>query len=200
MGFLCKSDFPADRAMQSRDRAHQRGLARAVGAQHRDQFAVVDAQVDALQHWLRAVARVKLADFEQWFAMLRWRATWRSSLLLRRRDKPCARPDPAAPAAACLRRSACRHRAPRRGREMPITIAMSCSTSSTAMPDCAMRRSSAPSAALSARDRPAAGSSSSSTAGRVASARAISTRRRSTCGRSAARACEVAAVADEGEQ
>ena len=68
------------------------------------------------------------------------------------------------------------------------------------MPRSAMRRSSLPSAALSARIRPAAGSSSSSTCGRVASARAISTRRRSTCGRSPAGVVERAVIADEGEQ
>ena len=56
-------------------------------------------------------------------------------------------------------------------------------TRMTATPRSAMRRMSLLSAALSARIRPAAGSSSSSTCGRVASARAISTRRRSTWGR-----------------
>ncbi len=79
-----------------------------------------------------------------------------------------------------------RRRARRRGRRCPSPAVMSCSTRMTAMPRSAMRRSSRLSASLSARIRPAAGSSSSSTRGRMASARAISTRRRSTCGRSPA--------------
>ena len=52
----------------------------------------------------------------------------------------------------------------------------------TAIPAAAMRRSNVPTRSVSARDRPAVGSSSISTRGRVANARAISTRRLSTWG------------------
>jgi hypothetical protein len=60
-----EKDFRQQWAMQSGERAHQRGLSRAVGAQHRHQLAVVDAQVDALEHRLGAVARLELADLQQ---------------------------------------------------------------------------------------------------------------------------------------
>ena len=65
----------------------------------------------------------------------------------------------------------------------PMTRAMSCSTSSTAMPSVARSRSTAPSAAVSSALRPELGSSSRSTLGLVARARAISTSRASPVGR-----------------
>ena len=45
-----ESHFSRDRAMQSRERAHQRRLAGAVGAQHRDQLALLDLQIDVADH------------------------------------------------------------------------------------------------------------------------------------------------------
>ena len=87
---------------------------------------------------------------------------------------------------ACRSRSARRHRAPRRGRRCPSPASCRARPGSRRCRDRRCGAAACSSASLSARIRPAAGSSSSSTRGRIASARAISTSRRSTCGRSPA--------------
>ena len=123
-------------------RAHQRGLAGAVRAEHRDHLAVVDAQVDLLQHRLGAVARGEPADLEQRRAARRARCAGRA-LAAPRRDRPCAPPDRAALRPACRAAMRTPASSTTTWSEMPITTDMSCSTSTTAMPASAMRRSSA---------------------------------------------------------
>src|SRR5262249_43918780 len=57
-------DPPAARRDDARDRAQRRGLAGAVGADQRDDLALVDLDRDALERLDRAVVRVDLLDDE----------------------------------------------------------------------------------------------------------------------------------------
>ena len=94
-----------------------------------------------------------------------------------RRGRPRSRPGPSGRAAADLPRSCGRRSSTTISSETSITSPMSCSTTTSVVPASRIRYSTSASSRVSTAFRPAAGSSSSSRRGRVASARAISSSR-----------------------
>ena len=135
-------------------------------------------EVDAVQHLDAAVGGADAAQLEQGRRGCSRDARRRSSRRLRRRrGRPRARPGPAGSRRACRRRGWRRSRARGCASHTFITSCTSCSTSRMAMPSPASSTSRSAKASVSVSSRPDAGSSSSSTLGRVASARPSSTRR-----------------------
>ena len=187
---VVEHDDPVDRRQLAGDRQQRRRLARAVRAEQADHFAALDREVDRSNHLSTQVAGLEAAGLQQRClhdARTRDRCRSRRRRRLGRRVR---------------RRS--RHRGRRRspldrsGRprasptaisfpksrtttwsQTPITKFMSCSTTRIAMPQSsARRRTTRASSVLSVELRPAAGSSSSSTLGCIATARAMARSRR----------------------
>ena len=177
-----------DRPQQAAQRAHGGGLARAVGAEQRHQLALAHLEGDALQHRHGAVAGAR--------APPRRAASGGAG---RQRRGARAHLHLAAAEVGLLDLGVAADGLGRAGGDGPagiehhhvvgdahhqrhVVLDQDHGEAGVGQPAQHAR----PAPALSARIRPAAGSSSSSTSGRVATARAISTRRRSTWGRSCA--------------
>ena len=56
---------PAGGRNQALERAQERALARAVRAEHRDQFVLRDGQVEALDRVIAAIADIEVRDLKQ---------------------------------------------------------------------------------------------------------------------------------------
>jgi hypothetical protein len=60
-----QDDAPGGRPHQSHDRHDQRGLARAVAAQHGQRLAALDVEVDAVQHIGAPITRAQITYSEK---------------------------------------------------------------------------------------------------------------------------------------
>ena len=130
-------DAAANRAVQSRQRAHQRRLARAVGAEQRQRLALAHLEIDVVQHRRGAVACRSACPTPSAPAPLRpARATHRPARRCRsaarrdrRRGPGIGRISAGAPVASSWPASSTTMRS-----HTPMTSAMSCSTSTMPMP------------------------------------------------------------------
>ncbi len=64
-GFAVEHDLPALKLFEHVHATQQRGLARATGADQRDDVAALQSQVDALEHFQRAVLFMQAANVQQ---------------------------------------------------------------------------------------------------------------------------------------
>src|SRR6266550_9223342 len=170
-----KLDRAVARLHEAENRLQRRGLSRSVATEQRHKLAFADVQVQVLQDVDLPVVRVDVlqpqqircavrAHFVSAFRRPRYASTTRGSVAT-------ASNDPSAiltPWSRATTRS-----------EQPATTCMSCSITKIATPRSSRSRPiSSVTSCVSAGFIPAAGSSSSSSLGREASARAISSRRR----------------------
>ena len=172
-----KRIVPSPRVVEAVDRAERRRLAGAVRADQRHDLALVHRQRDALQRVDGAVVGVDVLELEDRAA--RPAAARRSSLTSPPcRDRPRSRARPSAPPAASPPRSSRRSRAPSRGRRCPSRPSCRARSSGSSAPPRSSGATRTPvKSAVSCGFIPAVGSSSSSSFGSVASARATSSRR-----------------------
>ena len=70
-GLAIQADLPALELFEQVDAAQQRGLARAAGADQRHHVAALHGQVDALEHFHRAVLFAQAANVQQRLGRLR---------------------------------------------------------------------------------------------------------------------------------
>ena len=106
IGRPSKQDAAGGDRLHAGDRAQQRGLAGAVGADQRDDLAGRDLERDAVQRLDAAVAAARGSQ----------PTAWAASCAARRRDRPRSPPGWRAPRRPCLRPACGRGRAPGCGR------------------------------------------------------------------------------------
>ena len=175
---------PRAHRLDARERAQQRRLACAVGADQRHQFALAHMQVDALQRRNAPVVTAQSFDLEHHRCISTATATALAISLPYEPSCATALPRYASITfgviAHCRGRPfgelCVRSRAPECGRTRPSPAAYCASTSTTVTPRSVSLPIRLSSSIVSVGFSPAAGSSSSISFGAVASARAISSR------------------------